>query len=157
MKRVAILCLVFSLLSFAQKNISDYNQNVRVDQFDRQMVASHGAIFSHDWGWGIDYPSRDRNLTLFLCICGFLIAVTVRRSEMSLLLSLGVYGLTIPLVYQWITLMMRDLSMTELYMADSPYMLRIASTFDWLLFAGLPLVVSTNVIVLIRPRASAKV
>ena len=76
---------------------------------------------------------------------------------MSLLLSLGVYGLTIPLVYQWITLMMRDLSMTELYMADSPYMLRIASTFDWLLFAGLPLVVSTNVIVLIRPRASAKV
>ena len=147
MKRVAALCLVFSFLSFAQAGIRAYNQNVDVEQFDRAMIADHGATFSHDWGWGIDYPVRNRNLIVCLCICGFLITALMRRSLTSLLLLLGVYGLTILLIYQWITITLRDLSLNPYYMADSPYLLRVASTFDWLLFAGLALaviVVGTN-------------
>lgn len=152
MKRVATLCLVFSLLSFGQKCVSDYNLSVRTEQFDREVFASHSMTFSHDWGWGIDYPARDRNLTVALCICGFVIAVAMRRSVGSLLLSLGVYALAIPLIYQWITVSMRDISMNKFYMADSPYLLRIASTFDWLLFAGIALALSFNAATLIRMR-----
>jgi hypothetical protein len=152
MKRVAILCLVFSLLSFGQECVSDYNRNVRVEQIDREVWASHSMTFSHDWGWGIDYPARDRNLTVALCICAFFVAVAMRRGMVSLLLSLGLYVLTIPLIYQWITVSMRDVSMNTLYMADSPYLLRIASTFDWLLFAGLALAMIVNIDMLIRTR-----
>jgi len=150
MKRVATLVLILSILSVVQKEITDYNRDVSLDQFDKTMVANSGVTFSHDWGWGIDYPMKNRNLILGLSIAGFLMSVLMRRKLMSLLLSFLAYALTLPLIYQWLSIMARDVAANESFMRESPYLLRIAATFDWLLFVGLGFALCTNGYLLFR-------
>jgi len=144
--RLAVLCLVLSALSIAQAVIDDYNSNVKTEQFDRKMIANSGSTFSHDWGWGVNYPKRNRNLIFILSVTGLLFTV-LRRTR---LLALLAYGLTLPLIYQWITITVRNLSANELYMSDSPYLLRIATPLEWAFFFGLVVTFGVTAWALVR-------
>jgi hypothetical protein len=148
MKRLATLCLILSLLSFGQACVDEYNREVAQQELDREMKASYGITFSHDWGWSIDYSVRNRNLILMLSIGAFFVTVCARRRMVAMLVSLFLYSLTALLAYQWISWVVDSLAMNDIYRPDIPYLSRIASNFDWLMFAGLALTIVVNIAVL---------
>lgn len=147
----ALSVLVVSVMSVTQNAIVEYNRDVRSEQNDRKMIADYGATFSAD-AWGINYAKRNRNFIFALCIVGFIASLWIR----SLSFAIIPYGLTFPLIYQWITKTARDVELAELYMRDSPYLLRIASTFDWALFALLAITFSVFLFLLVQSLASAR-
>ena len=141
---LATLCLALSVWTVTQELIDYHNDTVRMEQIDRQTFADHGVMFSHD-SRGIDYRERNRHLILYLCITGFFLCLSPRTVWFSPLN----YALTLPLVYQWIAVTMRDLSFNDSYMADSPYLLRVATPFEWALFTVLIVASGVNVFVLV--------
>lgn len=144
---LATLCLVLSLLSVAQEVIVDYNKAVHSEQFDKQTMANHGTTFNVDV-WGIDYAKRDRHLIFLLCVFGFFLSLSTR----TIWFSLVTHGLTLLTVYHWIDMNARALTGAPGYMADSPYLLRIASPFDWALFVSLIITFGVKMFLLLRRR-----
>ena len=145
---MAALVLALSFFSIANELIDDYNKEVWVEQFDRYTIAKSGVTFSHDWDWGVNYPKRNRHLIFLFVLAGFVFSVLPRIAWASLL----AYGLTFPLVYQWVTITMRDLTYNDAYMAGSPYLLRITSATDWTLFGGLVVAFVVNLAFLVLGR-----
>jgi hypothetical protein len=151
----ATLVLALSGLGIAHEIAIQYNHAVAKEQIDKQMVAERGQVinFAVD-AWGIDYSKRNRNWIFIFCIIGFAGTLTPQTRSAGPL----VYGFALPLIYQWITMTMRDLSYATSYMADSPYLLRIANPFDWILFVILPVAFVFNlgsVIAVLRRRKIA--
>ena len=147
---LATLCLALSLWTVTQEVISEYNAEARVEQSDRKSIAENGATFSHDWDWDIDYRGRKRHLILLLLIGSFLLSISPRTAWFALL----AYGLTFPLVYQWIVVTVRDLSLNSSYMADSPFLLRIATPFEWALFMSIAITFGVSIFLLVNSTPS---
>ena len=148
MKRLATLCLILSLLSFGQHCVDEYNREVAQQEFDRMMKADHGPTFSHDWGWGIDYSVRNRNLILLLSIGAFLATVSIPRRRIAVLVSLFIYSLAALLAYQWISWVVDGLGINGSYHFVTADIWRHASGFDWLMFTGLALTIIVNIVLL---------
>jgi len=141
----AALCFAGSATALAAEIIDDYNADVRSEQFDRQMIADHGATFSHD-AWGLDIRKPYRRMILVLSFFGFLLTLGHR----TILASVVAYLLALPMLYDWIIRTMRDLSYNTSYMADSPYWLRLATVYDWLLFGLIGVVIAIYLVVACR-------
>lgn len=142
---IATVVLLVSVLSVANETVVEYNKKVRSEQYDKMMVANNGPIFAVD-DWGINYAKRNRNWIFMLCITAFLLTLASRTRSLAFL----AYAVTFPLIYQWITMTIQDLSYSSPnYMKGTPYLLKIASPFDWILFAILPAVVIVNLTALL--------
>ncbi len=137
---LAVLCLAFSAFTIAHTGVVNYNKRVETEQQRLLDAANHGITFSIHGDWG-DPREGYRFLIFLLCVAGFFFSMWKRKAWPA-----GIaYGLTLPLIYNWITLTVRALAQSEYYMADSPYLLRIATPFDWTLFVLLAVTFIVNV------------
>jgi hypothetical protein len=138
--RLAFLCLILSFLGVTQAVIEEYNKAVWHEQFDKRLIANTGSTLAIDYGF--DIVTLIRNLLFLLCLVGFGLYFR-RRLSWSLLVP---YVLTVPLVCYWLIVRTNDIYYNPAYMADSPYLLRIAGPFDWALFVALVVALALNLI-----------
>lgn len=150
MRRVATLCLILSLLSFGQYCVDEYNRSVKLQEIYRQNKASGIEFGLSDCSFRPSYPERNRFLILLLSVAAFFVTVCVRRRKIAMLAPLFLYALCALLAYQWISWVVDALAMNESYRPDIPYLSRVASNFDWLMFAGLALTIVVNAVLLNR-------
>jgi hypothetical protein len=136
--RLAFLCLILSFLGVAQAVIEEYNKTVWDEQFDKRFIADTGSTIAIDYGF--DIVTLIRNLLFLLCLVGFGLSFR-RRLSRSLLIP---YVLTVPLACYWLIVRTNDIYYNPAYMADSPYLLRIAGPFDWALFVALVVTLALN-------------
>jgi hypothetical protein len=148
MKRLATLCLILSLLSFGQYCVDEYNLRVKLQEIYRQNKANGMEFGLSDCSLRPTYAERNRFLILLLSVAAFITTVSVRRRKLAMLVSLFLYSLCALLAYQWISWVVDALAMNESYHSDLPYLARIASNFDWLMFAGLTLTIVVNIVLL---------
>jgi len=151
-KRVATLCLIFAILSFGQKLIDDYNLSVEIQEQDRKAAADNVHFSFSLCSFGIDYAARNRTLIFFLSIGAFVVTFFERRKIASLSLSLFAYLLIALLGFQWIFFTIDILTINESYRNDLPFLSRIASNFDWLMFAGIAVAIVVNSVQLLRAK-----
>jgi hypothetical protein len=137
--RLAALCLVLSFAAIIQEAVTNYNHRVAEEQSDILVRVNHQIEFSKD-DWGINYQERNRHLIFILCIVGFGLALFDRR-RLTLLVYLVIAALTI----QWVAMMVRDISMTEIKLSRSEYLSLIAFPIDWLHFLAIVAFITANI------------
>lgn len=147
--RLAALCLALSFAAIIQEAVRNYNHRVTEEQSDSLARVNYGIELSKD-GWGINYQERNRHLIFVLCIVGFGLALFDRR-HLTLLVYLSIALLAI----QWVAMMVRDISMTEIPLSRSEYLSLIAFPIDWLHFLALSALIPANIILLTKATSSA--
>jgi NhaP-type Na+/H+ or K+/H+ antiporter len=128
--------------------VENNNHTVRDQEFARGLRANGSTFSMSNCYFGPNYPQRNRILILLLCTGAALVTTFVKRKSLAMLLTLFLYSLAALLAYQWISWMVHALSMNESYHADTPYLARVASSLDWLMFAGLAITIVANIALL---------
>lgn len=139
---LASLALVISVVSWTNYTIDEYNAQVASEQRALAFKAKQRITFSVDYG----PDPRATYRTCFVALSLFLLLSSLKR---KLLLSVCFSLFTVFFSILWMVGTIRDLAYTEGYMADSPYLLRIATPYDWIFFsfATVILVVETALMV----------
>ena len=149
---LAALCLAFSAFTVVHTVVVDYNKRVEAEQ-QQLLIAANGDItFSVHGDWGMAPSERNRYLILLLCVAGFFFSLWKRTDR----LAASAYGVTLLLIYHWITWTVQALAVNESYMADVPYLLRIATPFDWTLFVLLAVTFIINTAFFLSPRRTLR-
>jgi hypothetical protein len=126
---IAGICLAVSIAAVNSYVIGEYNRQAREAQERANHRVNGGLVIYADF-FGINYAQRNR--TFVLCFCTIAFAVSFWQRGRWVILA--AYVLCFLLIYQWLDWVNEGLSMNDLYMAESPYLLRLASTADWTLF-----------------------
>jgi hypothetical protein len=129
---IAGICLAASIAAVSSYVIGEYNRQASEAQERANHQVNGGFVIYADF-FGINYAQRNRNFVLFLCVIAFAASFWQRGRWVIL----AAYVLCFLLIYQWLDWVREGLSMNDLYMAESPYLLRLASPADWALIAVL--------------------
>lgn len=125
---VAFTLFAVALIGFISFSIQEYNLRVESEQRNLENAAM-GIRLAAD-SFAIDYRPFFRIVLLVISLLVFLTFLEKRLLIVTFVLVLA----TLPIIYLWISRVVRDLQFAEYYMNDSPFTLKIATVFDWVVF-----------------------
>jgi hypothetical protein len=125
---MALTTLIMAVVSFVSFTIEDYNREVKIQQADLVMEANDGLSFSKDYG--TDYRPFHRLQLTFLTLFIFLGLLRAKQFLFSIFFTL----LSVFIFAMWFFRTNKAIELNKLYMAETPYLLRIATYYDYSVF-----------------------
>ena len=142
---VALLTFVISLFSLVSYSNDADNDENRVKRFEIEQKANDTYDkFSHDWG--TDNRPTYRLSLVFLMLAIFVSTLRPRKIFISAFLTLIPFGI---IVY-WLVQTNRALETNDAYRMGEPYLLKIATIYDYVAFAFIAVLLFWQVHIILR-------